>query len=127
MPMHSSLGGIIWVILAPMFYAAMSSSAKLAGAHLSVWQIGTGRFMLGLVLIPVLIRFLGLSLWGRQRSLLVVRGVCGAAAFLLQVASFQRIPLSLARVLFYLYPAFTALLSPWLAGEPTSKRSWLFT
>jgi len=124
--MHSSLGEIIWVILAPMFYAAMSSSAKLAGAHLSVWQIGTGRFVLGLVLVPVLIRFLGLSLWGRQRSLLVVRGLCGAVAFLLQVASFQRIPLSLAMVLFYLYPAFTALLSPWLAGEPTSKRSWLF-
>jgi drug/metabolite transporter (DMT)-like permease len=29
-------------------------------------------------------------------------------------------------VLFYLYPAFTALLSPLLTGEPTSKRAWPF-
>ena len=29
-------------------------------------------------------------------------------------------------VLFYLYPAFTALLSPWLAGEPTNKAAWPF-
>jgi len=124
--MQSALGGMIWVVLAPLFYAGMSSSAKLAGAHLSVWQIGAGRFVLGLVLVPILVRFLGLSLWGKQRFLLSVRGLCGAMAFLLLVAAFQRIPLSLAMVLFYLYPAFTALLSPWLAGEPTSRGAWLF-
>ena len=124
--MRSAFRGIIWVILAPVFYAAMSSSAKLASAHLSVWQIGAGRFVLGLVLVPILIRFLGLSLWGRQRFLLGVRGLCGALAFLLQVAAFQRIPLYLAMVLFYLYPAFTSLLSPWVAGERPSKGSWPF-
>lgn len=124
--MRAALGGLIWVGLAPVFYAALSSSAKLAGAHLSVWQIGVGRFVLGLVLVPVVVRCLGLSLWGRQRLLLTLRGLCGATAFLLLVASFQRIPLSLAMVLFYLYPAFTALLSPLLTGEPTSKRGWPF-
>jgi drug/metabolite transporter (DMT)-like permease len=46
-------------------------------------------------------------------------------AFLLLVASFQRIPLSLAMVLFYLYPAFTTLMSPWITGEPPAKTSWL--
>jgi len=40
------LSGLIWVSLAPLFYSAMSVSAKLAGAHLSVWQIGLGRFVL---------------------------------------------------------------------------------
>jgi drug/metabolite transporter (DMT)-like permease len=29
-------------------------------------------------------------------------------------------------VLFYLYPAFTALLSPWVTGEPTAKIAWPF-
>jgi drug/metabolite transporter (DMT)-like permease len=124
--MRSALGGLVWLCLAPLFYSAMNSSAKLAGAHLSVWQIGMGRFVLGLMLVPFLIRLLGLCLWGRQRSLLTVRGLCGATAFLLQIAAFQRIPLSVAMVLFYLYPAFTALLSPWLTGEPASKRAWPF-
>jgi drug/metabolite transporter (DMT)-like permease len=94
----------------------MNASAKLAGAHLSVWQIGVGRFGLGLLLVPVIVKALGMSLWGRQRFLLTVRGLCGSVAFLLLVASFQKIPISLATVLFYLYPAFTALLSPWIAG-----------
>jgi drug/metabolite transporter (DMT)-like permease len=123
---RSGLSPLIWLTLAPLFYAAMSGSAKLAGLYVSVWQIGLGRFVLGLVLMPVIVRFLGLNLWGRQRFLLTLRGLCGAVAFLLLVASFQRIPLSLAMVLFYLYPAFTALLSPWVTGEPTPKGSWPF-
>jgi drug/metabolite transporter (DMT)-like permease len=122
----SSTGGMIWVMLAPLFYAGMSVSAKLAGAYLSVWQIGVGRFIFGLMVVPVIVRVLGLDLWGRQRFLLTLRGLCGSLAFLLLVASFQRIPLSLAMVLFYLYPAFTTLLSPWITGEPPGKTAWLF-
>jgi drug/metabolite transporter (DMT)-like permease len=114
------------VCLAPLFYSAMSASAKLAGAHVTVWQIGVGRFGLGLVLVPVMVRALGLDLWGRRRFLLTLRGLCGAVAFLLLIAAFQRITLSLAMVLFYLYPAFTALLSHWVAGEPMPKGAWPF-
>ena len=119
-------GGLIWVSLAPLFYSAMSASAKLAGGHLSVWQISVGRFGLGLLVAPVIVKACGLSLWGQQRFLLTVGGLCGAAAFLLLVAAFQRIPLSLAMILFYLYPAFTVLLSPWVTGEPTAKIAWPF-
>lgn len=119
-------GGLIWVCLAPLFYAAMSASAKLAGAHLTVWQIGVGRFGLGLLVIPPVVKVLGLSLWGKQRFLLTTRGLCGSVAFLLLVAALQRIPLSVALIIFYLYPAFTALLSPWVTGEPASRMAWLF-
>ena len=122
----STPGALIWVILAPVFYAALSVSAKLAGEHLSVWQVGLGRFIFGLLLVPFMVKALGLTLWGRQRFLLIVRGLCGSVAFLLLVAAFQRISLSLAMVLFYLYPAFTAILSPWVTGEPAVKIAWLF-
>ena len=123
--LRSISGGVIWVLLAPLFYAGMSISAKLAGTYLSVWQIGVGRFVFGLLVVPIIVRALGLNLWGQQRLLLTLRGLCGSVAFLLLVASFQRIPLSLAMVLFYLYPAFTTLLSPWITGEPPAKSSWL--
>ncbi len=119
-------GGLVWLCLAPLFYSALSVSAKLAGSHLSVWQISVGRFGFGLLVIPVIVKALGLSLWGQQRFLLSVRGLCGAVAFLLLVAAFQRIPLSIAMVLFYLYPAVTAILSPWVTGEPTAGIAWPF-
>ncbi len=124
--LRSTPGALLWVILAPVFYAALSVSAKLAGGHLSVWQVGLGRFFFGLLVVPFIVRALDLSLWGRQRFLLTLRGFCGSVAFLLLVAAFQRIPLSLAMVLFYLYPAFTAILSSWVTGEPTARIGWLF-
>jgi drug/metabolite transporter (DMT)-like permease len=99
-----------------LLYSALSVSAKLAGSHLSVWQISVGRFGFGLLVVPVIVKVLGLSLWGRQRFLLTARGLCGATAF----------PLSIAMVLFYLYPAITAILSPWVTGEPTAKIAWPF-
>ncbi len=117
---------IIWICLAPLFYSAMNISANLTAAHLSVWQISVGRFGFGLVVLPVLVRLLGLKLWGQKRILLTLRGLSGTAAFLCLVAAFQRIPLSVAMVLFYLYPTFTAILSPWITGEPTSAGAWPF-
>jgi drug/metabolite transporter (DMT)-like permease len=117
---------LIWAVLAPLFYAGMSSMSKLAAEHLTVWQVGFGRFILGLVVVPVVVRMLGLNLWGRKRFLLSLRGVIGSASFLMLVASFQKIPLSLAMVLFYLYPAFTALLSPYVAGESIHRAAWPF-
>jgi len=118
--------GLFWVCLAPLLYAAMDAAAKLAGAHVSIWHIGVGRFGLGLLVTPLIVRALGLSLWGKQRFLLTVRGLCGSVAFLLLIASLQRIPLSVALIIFYLYPAFTALLSPWVTGEPAARIAWLF-
>jgi len=116
----------MWVSLAPIFYSAMSASAKLSSAYLNVWQIGAGRFLLGLIVVPVIVRALRISLWGQKRFLLTVRGFCGAFSFLFLLASFQRIPLSVAMVLFYLYPAFTSLFSAWVTGEPTPKAAWPF-
>jgi drug/metabolite transporter (DMT)-like permease len=124
--MGATTKGFIWISLAPLFYAAMSCSSKLAGMHLSIWQVGFGRFALGLLVVPVIVRILGLNLWGNRRRLLSLRGVCGSVAFLLLVAAFQNIPFTLAMVLFYMYPAFTAILSPWMTGEPTSKAAWPF-
>jgi len=118
--------GLFWVCLAPLLYAAMDAAAKLAGAHVGIWHIGVGRFGLGLLVTPLIVRALGLSLWGKQRFLLTVRGLCGSVAFLLLIASLQRIPLSVALIIFYLYPAFTALLSPWVTGEPAARIAWLF-
>jgi hypothetical protein len=65
---RSILGGLVWVSLAPIFYSAMSASAKLSGAYLNVWQIGAGRFLLGLIVVPVVVRALRISLWGQNHT-----------------------------------------------------------
>lgn len=119
-----SAKGTIWMVMAALFYAATNISIKLGAPYLTVWQTGTGRFILGAAVMPILIRMLRLELRGRERRLLVARGLAGTVSFLLMIQSIQMIPLSMAMVLFYLWPAFACLLSPLVAGETTSRREW---
>ena len=71
-PTRSTSGGLLGLCLAPLLYSALSVSAKLAGGHLSVWHIGVGRFGLGLLVVPIIVKALGLGLWGQKRFLLSV-------------------------------------------------------
>ena len=117
---------IVLMVVAALFYGAMNISVKLSVSYLTVWQTAMGRFVLGVVLLPPLVWMLRLELFGRDRWLLAARGLSATAAFLLMILAFQTVPLSVAMVLFYLWPVFSCLLSAWVAGEPTTRREWPF-
>lgn len=118
--------GVFWMVASALFYGAMSISIKLSSSYLTVWQTAMGRFILGIAFIPVLIRVLHFDLFGQGRWWLLARGLAGTLAFLLMIQAIKMIPLSMAMVLFYLWPIFTCLLSACIAGEPTTKKEWPF-
>jgi drug/metabolite transporter (DMT)-like permease len=118
--------GTAWMVCSAVLYGGMNIWIKLGAPHLTVWQTAIGRFALGSFLIAALARPFHIDLRGRSRLLLAARAVSGTLAFLLMVQALQWIPLSVALILFYLWPVFTCLLSPWIAGEPTGKKEWLF-
>jgi drug/metabolite transporter (DMT)-like permease len=118
--------GTCWTVAAALFYGTMNISAKLGATHLSVWQTAMGRFALGLALVPILARLFRFDLFGRERWFLLASGIAGTLGFVLIIQAYRSIPLSMAMVLFYLWPMFSCLLSPWIDGEPTGKREWPF-
>jgi len=122
---RQALGAALMVVAA-LFYGAMTISVKLSTAHLTVWQTAMGRFVLGAVVICLLAGPLRLNLLGLERRLLIVRGLCATGAFVLMIQAFKTIPLSVGIVLFYLWPVFACILSAWVAGEPTTGREWPF-
>jgi drug/metabolite transporter (DMT)-like permease len=81
---------------------------------------------LGALIIWGLVRLFGLSLWGTNRRLLFIRGAIGTIAALCQVQAIFTLPIAAAMVLFFTFPIFSAILSPWINHEPTSKTDWLF-
>ena len=112
------------MVAAALFYGCMNICVKLSGPHLTIWQTGMGRFLLGVAFMPIFARLLRLPRGASERRLLLSRGVSGTIAFLMLIQSMMMIPLSIAMVLFYLWPVFTCLLSSWVAGEPTPKKEW---
>jgi len=114
------------MVAASLFYGATNISAKMSVSYLTIWQTAMGRFLLGALLIPFIARFFGLELFGQNRRLLFLRGICATAAFLCIIQSFKTVPISVTMVLFYLWPVFACLLSPWVAGESISWKEWPF-
>jgi drug/metabolite transporter (DMT)-like permease len=118
--------GPVWVIGSALFYGTMNISVKLAAPHLTIWQTAMGRFVLGVIFVPIIVRLLHLKLLGDGRWFLLARALSGTLAFVLVIQAFKMIPLSSGLVLFYLWPVFSCLLSSWVAGEPTTRREWPF-
>jgi drug/metabolite transporter (DMT)-like permease len=118
--------GPAWIIGSALSYGIMDISLKLSAPHLTIWQTAMGRFVLGLILVPVITRVAHLNLFGHGRWVLLARAMSGTIAFLLVIEALKTIPLSIALVLFYLWPVFSCLMSSWIADEPTTKREWPF-
>ena len=132
-------GGLVWLCLAPLFYSALSVSAKLAGSHLSVWQISVGRFGLGLLVIPFICSaFIGTSLilWPFEASAAFNLGhlfaVCSSFLCALTLLLVRRLGRenNIYTLFFYLCLTGTlAGLGPLLIQDlpilPTSTAAWL--
>ena len=118
--------GTITLVLAALFYCATNITIKLMASHLTVWQTAIGRFALGVFLIPIIAWPMRLNLFGRNRWLNIIRGVSGTFSFLLLIQAFRMIPLSIGMILFYVWPVFACLFSPWIAREAIGKREWPF-
>jgi drug/metabolite transporter (DMT)-like permease len=100
-----------------LMFAVLDGLIKFLGPGFSVWDISFYRFGVGIAVL------LAISDWGRNpfrghnQGLLIVRGVTGSIAFFCLVAAIHLVPMSTAMVLFFAYPAFSAVLSPLIFRE----------
>ena len=98
-------------------FAVMDSVIKIIGPSFRVWDIAFYRFSIGIVIL--------FGIYGGRENLfkaanprlLILRGVMGSVAFLSIVGALRLIPISTAMVLFFSFPAFTALFSPLIYRE----------
>jgi len=113
-------------LLAALSFSGLDVLVKISEGGLTIWQIALARCLLGMASMAVLTRLKGVPLLGSKRWILLASGICGAWAFIVLGLTIRRLPLAEALVLLYLFPAFSALLSPWLAGEMVPARDWLW-
>ncbi len=121
-----ALIGAGFALMAALTFACTDVFVKISENGLSIWQIALGRCLFGLIALAALSGIRGFSLLGHNRLILFLSGLAGAATFVLIGLAVRMLPLSEALILLYLFPAFSALLSPWLAGERIPAGSWLW-
>ena len=100
-----------------LMFAVMDGVIKLIGPSFRVWDIAFYRFCFGILILYGIYGGRESLIKGANPGLLVLRGILGSLAFLSIVGAIRLIPISTAMVLFFSFPAFTALFSPLLYRE----------
>lgn len=115
--MNAAAAGPFFMLSAAILFTMFNLFVKLIGPGYTVWSIGFYRFFGGMVIL--------LMIFGRHRNiykgenihLLIIRGCTGSIAFISLIIAIRLLPVSTAIVIFYSYPAFSAIVSFLLYGE----------
>jgi drug/metabolite transporter (DMT)-like permease len=100
----------------------MSIFVKLAGEQIATIQIVLVRGVITLLVTYLILLKKGIKPLGKNRDVLMIRGLVGSIALFLVYESLQRLSLSEATVIQYLYPIFTALFAGLILSEHISKK-----
>jgi drug/metabolite transporter (DMT)-like permease len=103
----------------------MSLSVKLL-PHIPAIEIALFRSLISLAICWTILIAQGISIWGNNPRMLLLRGVLGAVSLILYFATLQKIPLASAVMLQYLSPVFTAIVAFAFLHEKLYKIQWLF-
>ena len=114
--------GYIFIVLSAFSYCIMSIFVKLAGEQLLTIQIVFVRGMITLLITYLILLKKRINPLGKNRNVLIIRGLVGSIALFLVYESLQRLSLPEATVIQYLYPIFTALFAGLLLSEHIGKK-----
>lgn len=104
------------MLLAGIFFALMNVSVKLI-PHIPAIEIVFFRSLISLVFSFLMLKDLGVPVFGKNKKLLVIRGVVGSIGLISFFYTLQHIPLASAVTIQYLSPLFATLLGIFIVKE----------
>ena len=93
--------GAIALVLSSLAFSLMTVCVKQLGGRIPVSEIVLVRSLISIALTGVGLRLAGVDPFGKNRRLLVLRGVCGSIALLCFFRAITDLPLASATVLQY--------------------------
>jgi drug/metabolite transporter (DMT)-like permease len=119
--LDAAVAGPLFMLAAALLFTMLNLLIKLIGPEYSIWHIGFYQFAGGVMLLLLVFARHGNPYRGHNIRLLIIRGLTGSAAFLSIITAIRLLPVSTALVIFYAFPAFSAVFSYLIYGERLSK------
>ena len=119
--MDASVAGPLLMLSAALMFTLLNVFVKLLGPAFTVWHIGFFRFFGGLAVLLSVFGWHGNPYRGFNTRLLIIRGFVGSIAFISFITAIRLLPVSVALVIFYSFPAFSAVFSYLIYGEKIGK------
>ena len=113
--------GVLFMVQSAFAFSIMSLLVKWVGERISFQEIVLARALVSLALSWILLKRLGISVWGNQRAKLVVRGSLGFLGLTCFYYALTQLPLADATLIQYMHPVFTAILAAVFLGERAGR------
>lgn len=107
----ASIAGVFFMLSAALLFTLLNILVKTLGPEFTVWHIGFFRFFGGAIILLAVFGRTGNPYKGNNIRLLIIRGCTGSIAFICIISAIRLLPVSTALVIFYSFPAFSAIFS----------------
>ena len=114
--------GLRYMVAATFCFSVMSLMVKSAGQHIHSFELVFARSLVLIILCIITLRRRGISPWGINRRVLLIRGIVGFIALNCFYFAILRLPLADATVLQFLNPAFTSVIAAIFIAEALGIR-----
>ena len=94
------------LVFASFFFSLMTLCVKNIDKRIPIYELVLFRSLLSLIITLFIINLKNINPWGKNRPLLVLRGVLGTLALVCIFYARRNMPLSISTVIQYTYPIF---------------------
>ena len=109
------------LILASFFFSLMTVCVKIIDNRIPIYELVFFRSLISLFITSLIINKKNINPWGKNRPLLILRGLLGTIALVCIFYAIKNMPLNISTVIQYTYPIFIAMFAGILIKEKISK------
>ena len=109
------------LIFASFFFSLMTLCVKKIDNRIPIFELVFFRSLLSLLITSFIINQRNLNPWGKNKPLLILRGLLGSIALICIFYAIRNMPLNISTVIQYTYPIFISIFAGILINEKITK------
>ncbi len=99
------------LVLASFFFSLMTLCVKNIDRRIPIYELVLFRSLISLMITLFIINLKNINPWGKNKPLLILRGVLGTLALVCIFYAIRNMPLSISTVIQYTYPIFISIFA----------------
>ena len=99
------------LVFASFFFSLMTLCVKNIDKRIPIYELVLFRSLISLIITSSIINLKNINPWGKNRPLLILRGVLGTLALVCIFYAIRNMPLSISTVIQYTYPIFISIFA----------------
>ena len=109
------------LVFASFFFSLMTLCVKNIDKRIPIYELVLFRSLFSLIITLLIINLKNINPWGKNKPLLILRGVFGTLALVCIFYAIRNMPLSISTVIQYTYPIFISIFAGIFINEKVTR------